>query len=138
MTAGPLWALPLGSCDPILYARATAPLVVPVDSVCLKGALARRFGKPSMRPILQKRTRTSPAELWLYYDRASFTQIFADSGLATLVAAKPVSKGLEAVFSPPRARQDSVSRRLGRDLLAVRDACGGRPPPGRPELTFDR
>ena len=138
LTAGLLWGLALQGCDPILYATATAPLVAPVDSACLKDALAQRLGSPSMRPMLVKRTRTRPAVLWLYYDHASFTQTYADGGLASLVAAQPVASGLQAMFWPPRARHDSVSRRLGHELLAVRDACGGRAPPDRPELTFDR
>jgi hypothetical protein len=116
------------------YAVATAPLAEPLDSTCLKAALTRRLGAPSMRPVIEKRTRRTPAALWLYYGHASYTQTYADS-VVTLTAAQPVGSGL---FSHPRARQDSVSRQLGADVLAARDACGGRAMPGRPELTLGR
>ena len=122
-------------CDPIVYARATTRLVAPVDSVCLKDALARRRGSPSLRPSLKKRKRREPAALWLYYGDASFTQTYPDSGAAALSAAQPIASGL-AVLGRTRKTQDSVSRQLGRELLAVRDACGGRLPPDRPELEF--
>jgi len=116
------------------YALVTAPLTEPLDSTCLKAALARRLGAPSLRPILEKRTQHTPAALWLYYGHASFTQIYADS-VVTLTAAQPISSGL---FSHRSAEQDSVSRGLGVHVLAVRDACGGRALAGRPELTFGR
>jgi hypothetical protein len=116
------------------YAVATAPLAEPLDSTCLKNALAQRLGAPSMHPVLEKRDRTMPAALWLYYGHASYTQTYGDTVVA-LTAAQPVSSGL---FSHPTAKQDSVSRQLGAHLLAVRDACGGRSLPGRPELTFGR
>jgi hypothetical protein len=131
-------ALSLPSCDPILYARATAPLIAPVDSVCLKNVLTKRLGSPSMHSFVERRTRRTDAALWLYYGHASFTQIYSDSGSAALTAAEPVASGLQALFWPPRTTQDSVSRYLGREILAARDSCGGRPQPGRPELTVGR
>ncbi len=136
-TAGLLSILSLQSCDPILYAWASAPLIAPVDSVCLRDALTSRLGSPSMQ-VVEKPTRRTPAALWLYYGHASFTQTYADSGAVTLEAAQPVASGLQALFAPPRAIQDSVSRQLGREILAARDACGGQAPPGRPALTLDR
>ncbi|HEV8401026.1 MAG TPA: hypothetical protein VGQ18_14445 [Gemmatimonadales bacterium] len=138
MIATLLGAALLQGCDPMLYANARAPLVAPVDSVCLKAALQARFGPPDMRPIVEKRGRKTPAALWLYYGRAAFAQTYHDSGSATLRASKPVASGLQALFAPPHARQDSVSRQLGRDVLAMRDACGGRTPEGVSEVEFSR
>ena len=137
MLTGLCSSLVLQGCDPMLYARARTSLVAPVDSACLKQALTSRLGEPSLRPVLEKRTRSTPAAVWLYYGHASFTQTYTDSG-ATLSAAEPVAQGLEVLFSSRRTVQDSVSRQLGVEILAVRDTCGGRTVPGTPELTYDR
>jgi hypothetical protein len=131
-------SLLLQGCDPILYARAVAPLVVPVDSACLQQALTRRLGAPSMPRHFEKRSRYWPATLTLYHGYASFHLTYPDTGAATLTAAEPVASGLQALFAPPRRTQDSVSRQLGRELVAARDTCGGRTPPGRAELEFQR
>jgi hypothetical protein len=125
------------SCDPIVYARASAPLVVPVDSACLNRTLASRLGAPSLKPVFEKQTRYFPAALTVYYDRASFTQTYPDSGEATLTAAEAIAGGI-GVFSYSHAKRDSISRQLGNVVLAARDACGGRAVPGRPEITYPR
>ena len=130
----------LGSegCDPYIIANATAPLVAPVDSVCLKDALESRLGSPTMRSRVERRDWWRPTTLWLYYGGASFAQTYPDTGAATLHAAEIVAAGLQAIFSPPREVQDSVSRQLGRELVVARDACGGRAPPNRPDFTVAR
>ncbi len=133
-----LCSLLLQSCDPMRYARATAPLVTPIDSVCLQRALTARFGPPSMQSIVEKRTRYMPAHAVFYYHYMAFTQTYPDSGDATLSASEPVAQGLGVLFAKSRKAQDSVSRRLGREVLALRDECGGRAPRDRPELTFER
>ena len=138
VTAALVGCLSVLSCDPYVFARARAPLVAPVDSACMMDALARRLGPPKLPPHLEKRTRWTPAELSLHYGPALFAQTYADTGAATLSATQTVATGLRAVFGPPRRAQDSVSRQLGRDLLAVRDACGGRTPPGPAELEYER
>jgi hypothetical protein len=74
------------------YAVATAPLAEPLDSTCLKNALAQRLGAPSMHPVLEKRDRTMPAALWLYYGHASYTQTYGDTVVA-LTAPAPCAPG---------------------------------------------
>ncbi len=132
--AGAVCVLTLGSCDPIVYARATTPLVAPLDSVCLKGALSRRLGPPSIQPVMTRRTGTRAAELTFYYGHASFTQNYPDSGQVSLTATEPIAGGHQALAGAGQSSRDSVTRSLGQDLLAVRDACGGKSPPGVPDL----
>ena len=117
-------------CDIIIYAKATAPLVAPMDSLCLEEALFHRFGDADEWPVTEPKRGRWPASFTLYFDRTSFTQTYADSGFPTLLAATPVGDGILSVLWPPHARIDSVGNRLGTELLAVRDACGGRTPPG--------
>jgi len=138
MIACILYSPVLASCDMYLYANATAPLLAPVDSVCLKDALTKRLGAPSMRPVVEKNSGRRPAALWLYYDRASFTQTYPDTGGSTLSAAQVVAAGLFATRARFRRAQDSVSHQLGSTILAVRDDCGGQSVPGRPEITYPR
>ena len=76
--------------------------------------------------------------MWLYYGRAIFKQTYSDSGFATLSAAQPLDSGMVAAVLPPRAALDSVGQQLGTEVLAVRDACGGRSRPNLPELTIGR
>jgi len=128
----------VGGCDPNISAHARAALLAPLDPVCLQDALSRRYGPADMRPTRIAGTGTSPTEVWLYYGHASFTQTYSDSGLATLSASKTVSTSIFAALSPPRARMDSVGKQLGNELLAARDACGGRPPANVPEITVGR
>ena len=124
--------------DIVVYATASTPLLASVDSVCLNEVLARRFGPPDDQPFVRSRTEKTPAALWLYYGRAIFKQIYADTGAATLSAAKPVDSGFVAVLLPPRGALDSIGQQLGREVLAARDACGGRTRPDLPELTIGR
>jgi len=128
----------LASCDMYLYASATAPLLAPVDSVCLKDALNKRLGAPSDGPVVEKSFGRRPASLWFYYDRVSFTQTYPDTGGSTLIAAQVVAAGLFATRARFHRAQDSVSHQLGSTILAVRDDCGGQSVPGRPEITYPR
>ena len=121
-----------------VYASASAPLVAPVDSVCLNATLARRFGPADAPPIFRSQTTNRPAVRWLHYGHAIFRQTYSDSGFGSLNAAKPVDTGLVAALLPSRALLDSVGRQLGAAVLAARDACGGRARPGLPELTIGR
>src|SRR6266480_4086594 len=61
-----------------------------------------------------------------------------DSVCATLSSAKPIDSGFVAALLPSRTVMDSVGRQLGAEVLAARDACGGRARPGLPELTIGR
>src|SRR6266568_2701893 len=97
-----------------VYASADAPLAAPIDSVCLDSVLARRYG------------------------HAIFRLTYSDSGFATLSSAKPIDSGFVAALLPSRTVMDSVGRQLGAEVLAARDACGGRARPGLPELTIGR
>lgn len=124
--------------DLIVFATASTPLLAPVDSVCFNEVLARRFGRPDDQPFVRARTEKRPAALWLYYGRAIFKQTYSDSGFATLSAAQPLDSGMVAAVLPPRAALDSVGQQLGTEVLAVRDACGGRSRPNLPELTIGR
>lgn len=127
----------LAACDPIRYARVRAPLLAPLDSVCLKHALEVRLGPPVMPQHFQKRSAVEPAALWVYHKHASYTQLYWDVGVATLVAAQPVASGIEVLWYS-KARRDSVRSQLGRDILAVRDHCGGRQAPDSAELILGR
>ncbi len=133
-TAGVLCVLGLVDCDPIVYARATTPLIAPIDSACLKQALASRLGAPSMRSGFEKGTHSRAATLTLYYNRTSFKQTYPDTGLASLAASQPLAAGLKALRNSAPVSKDSADRQLERELLSVRDACGGQAPPGSPEL----
>jgi hypothetical protein len=124
--------------DIIVYATASTPLVAPVDSVCFKEVLAQRFGRPADQPVVRSRTEKRAAALWLHYGRAIFKQTYTDTGFATLSAARPVDSGMVAALLPPRTVLDSVGQQLGTEVLAVRDACGGRSRPNLPELTIGR
>ena len=124
--------------DLIVYASVNAPLVAPVDSVCLNSILAQRFGRADAQPIVRSGTKTRPAVRWLYYGGAIFRQTYSDSGFATLGAARPIDTGLVAALLPSRAVLDSVGRQLGAEVLAARDGCGGRARPDLPELTIGR
>ncbi|SRR6266545_760387 len=128
----------LESCEMYLYANATAPLVAPVDSVCLKDALTKRLGSPSGGPQVEKSSGRRPAALWLYYERASFTQTYPDTGGSTLSAAQVVGAGVFATRRRFHRAQDSVSHKLGSTILAVREDCGGQSVPGLPEITYPR
>ncbi len=126
------------SCDPYLSATATAPLLAPVDSVCMKDALTKRLGTPSGGPLVEKSSGGRPAALWLYYEHASFTQTYPDTGGSTLSATQVVAAGIFATRTRFHRAQDSVSHQLGSTILAVRDNCGGQRVPGRPEITYPR
>ena len=117
------------------YANASALLLAPVDSLCLKDALTKRLGPPDMSSNVEKRFGRRPTALWLYYDRTSFTQTYPDTGAATLTAARIVHTGILPMTAREKRAQDSLGDQLGRTILAVRDSCGGRPVPGQPEIT---
>src|SRR6266550_1013361 len=89
-------------------------------------------------PIARSRTKTRSAVRWLHYGRAIFRLTYSDSGFATLSSAKPIDSGFVAALLPSRTVMDSVGRQLGEDVLAAREACGGRARPGLPELTIGR
>jgi len=126
-------------CTPTISASATALLLAPVDSACLRAVLAERVGAETMRPTMQKRTRYHPASLYLYHGRwATWSQTYPDSGYASLSAEQDVAHGFKAIFSPPRVVQDSVRRWLGSVLIEARDRCGGRAPPDQPDVVHAR
>lgn len=128
----------IGACDIIIYAKATAPLVAPMDSLCLEEALFHRFGDADEWPATERRNGRWPASFTLYFDRTSFTQTYADSSFPTLLAAKPVGAGIFSALWPPHARIDSVGHSLGEELLALRNTCGGQTPFGVEEVTVAR
>ncbi len=121
-----------------VYASADAPLAAPIDSVCLDSVLARRYGHADAPPIARSGTKTRSAVRWLHYGHAIFRLTYSDSGFATLSSAKPIDSGFVAALLPSRTVMDSVGRQLGAEVLAARDACGGRARPGLPELTIGR
>ena len=129
-------------CDvPITYAKATVPLVAPVDSTCLERALTTRFGPADMKPFVEEPVGTrekSPLMLTFYYHRSMFRQTYGDTGLSSLFGAKSVGDGIFTALWPPHARLDSVGHALGVELLELRNACGGRTPPGVDEVTIGR
>ena len=131
-------SLACAGCDPITYARATVPLVAPVDSGCLERTLTMRFGRADMAPFIQESVGGSPRMLTFYYHRSMFRQTYGDTGISSLFGARSVGDGIFVALWPPHARLDSVGHALGTELLALRNACGGRTPPGVDEVTIGR
>ena len=118
----------LGACDPIYQVMVAAPLVAPVDSVCLRESLGRLTGRPAVWPYTAQLAAPSGdtlARVWYRNGWSDLGQVqFRDSTTQLMSTSGRIG------VKYTRAEAAAVAESLGAFLLAVRDACNGTTPAG--------